>query len=66
MILRLPDVLAVTTLSKKTIYRRMRDGSFPRSVCLGGRSVGWHSEEVDEWIAGLARTEPAPRDADAE
>ena len=36
MILRLPEVLARTGLSKPTVYRQMSDGCFPRSVKLGG------------------------------
>ena len=39
-ILRLPQVLEVTGLSRSTIYLRMADGSFPKQVSLGGRAVG--------------------------
>ena len=35
-ILRLPEVLALTGLSKSTIYRLMPVGEFPQSVKLGG------------------------------
>ena len=42
-IVRLPDVLARTGLSRSTIYVRVADGSFPKPV-------GWIEEEVDEWI----------------
>ena len=49
-IVRLPEVMARTGLSRSTIYVRLGKGSFPKSVPLGARAVGWIEEEVDEWI----------------
>ncbi len=49
-IVRLPDVLARTGLSRSTIYVRVGKGSFPKPVQLGARAVGWIESEVDEWI----------------
>ena len=49
-ILRLPEVVARTGLSRSTIYVRLADGSFPRPVPLGARAVGWVEAEVDDWI----------------
>ena len=49
-ILRLPEVLARTGLSRSTIYVRLDQGRFPRPVSLGARAVGWIEAEVDEWI----------------
>ena len=49
-ILRLPDVMARTGLSRSTIYVRVRDGSFPAPINLGARSVGWLDNEVEQWI----------------
>ncbi len=49
-ILRLPNVKARTGLSRSTIYLRMSEGSFPASVSLGGRAVGWIETEVDDWL----------------
>ena len=48
--LRLPEVEARTGLARPTIYVRMAEGSFPKSVSLGGRAVGWIEAEIDEWI----------------
>ena len=52
-ILRLPDVLQRTGLSRSGLYERVKDGEFPPSVSLGGRSVGWVEAEIDNWIARL-------------
>jgi len=49
-ILRLPAVKAATGLSRSTIYERMRQGTFPAPVPLGGKAVGWLESEVGAWI----------------
>ncbi len=49
-ILRLPEVLERTGLSRSTIYVRRAEGSFPQAVSLGGRAVGWVEAEVDDWV----------------
>ena len=55
-VLRYPEVVQVTGLSRKSIERRLRAGTFPRPVKLGGtRAVGFLSEEVAAWIDALPR-----------
>ena len=49
-IIRLPVVMARTGLPRSTIYHKMSLDEFPRTVNLGIRSVGWNSEDVEEWI----------------
>ena len=58
--IRLPEVMSRTGYGRTSIYRKMEDGSFPKSVKLGGppldpnafdsRAVAWIEEEVDQWI----------------
>ena len=58
--IRLPEVLSRTGYGRTTIYRKMEDGSFPRSVKLEGppidpeafdcRAVAWIEDEVEQWI----------------
>ena len=50
-ILRLPDVVQLTGLSRSSIYLRMANREFPESVSLGGRAVGWVEQDVHDWIA---------------
>jgi len=57
-ILRLPEVLARTGLSRTNVYRRVAAGTFPAPVALGPRAVGWRESDVIEWIDALA-TKPA-------
>ena len=49
-ILRLPSVQKRTGLSRSTIYLRISEGNFPKSISLGGRAVGWIEEEINEWL----------------
>jgi prophage regulatory protein len=49
-ILRLPDVKRSTGLSRSTIYLRISQGTFPKPVSLGERSVGWVEAEIQEWL----------------
>lgn len=47
--LRLPEVKAVTGLSKTSIYELVRDKNFPAPVRLGPRAVAWVRSEVRQW-----------------
>ena len=54
-IIRLKDVMDCTGLGRSTIYKYISEGSFPNSVSLGDRAVGWVESEVMSWI--MARIE---------
>lgn len=49
-ILRFPEVSARTGLSRSRLYHSMADGTFPRSIAIGERSIGWVEAEVDAWV----------------
>ena len=58
--IRLNEVMSRTGYGRASIYRKMEDGSFPKSVKLGGppkdpsifdsRAVAWIEDEVDQWV----------------
>jgi prophage regulatory protein len=50
-ILRLKAVKDSTGLSRSTIYAMLKAGTFPQSVKLGLRSVGWYESDIQDWIA---------------
>lgn len=54
-IIRMQEVLTITGLSRSTIYRRIESGDFPVPISLGGKSIGFLSNELDEWIRSLQR-----------
>ena len=49
--LRVPEVLARTGLSRTTIWRRIRAGTFPAPIELGENSIGWPETEISAWLA---------------
>lgn len=49
-IIRLPEVIALTGLSRSSIYRKISDKRFPRRISLGGNAVGWAEGEIQQWI----------------
>jgi prophage regulatory protein len=51
--LRLPEVVELTGLSPTTLWRRERNGEFPRRRRLGSTLVAWRSDEVAEWMERL-------------
>ena len=52
-ILRKPSVLDRTGWSAPTLWRRVKDGSFPPPRQIGPRAVGWLESEVDAAIAAF-------------
>ena len=49
-VLRLPDVIQQTGLSRSAIYARIAEGQFPKQFNLGGRAVGWLSSDITLWL----------------
>ena len=39
-----------------TLYRWVKEGSFPRPLQIGGKCVRWREDEVETWIATRPRT----------
>ena len=61
--IRLSEVMSRTGYSRTSIYRKMEDGSFPKSLKLGGppidpnvfdsRAIAWIEDEVEQWIESI-------------
>lgn len=49
-ILRLPQVQAMTGISRSGIYARIKAGTFPKQIKLGERASGWIEREVQTFI----------------
>lgn len=49
-IYRLREVQELTGLKRSTIYQMIFEGRFPKQVRLGLRSVGWHSDQIQDWL----------------
>ncbi len=48
--LRLKEVISRTGLSRSAIYSLMNQNSFPKSVLLAQRSVGWLESDIEAWV----------------
>ena len=49
-VIKLNEVKHLTTLSTASIYRQIKDNSFPRQIKLGERSSAWFYEEIMQWL----------------
>ncbi|MFN7695053.1 MAG: helix-turn-helix transcriptional regulator [Burkholderiales bacterium] len=49
-LLRLPQVLRATGLSKSRVYDLAQKGKFPRPVKLSERTSAWRTSEIVRWI----------------
>ncbi len=58
--LRLPDVCEATGMSSTTIWRREKDGQFPRRRRLGANLVAWRSDEIEAYIESLPMADDEP------
>ena len=50
-LLRIQEVMSVTGLSRMTIYRLEKGGSFPSRRRLGKNSVAWRDDDISAWVA---------------
>ena len=53
-ILRMRTVLQRTGLSRSTIYRKMKDGTFPTQVRISEHCCGWRESAINRWMADPA------------
>lgn len=53
VLLSLRQVSESTSLSKATIYRALRAGTFPKPVQITARRIGWRQDAIEAFISGL-------------
>lgn len=49
-LLRLPEVEAITGLSRNTILRLVKLGLFPPPIRIGPRAVAWRWLDIKKWL----------------
>ena len=59
-LIRMNEVLSGTGYGRTSIYRKMEEGTFPKSLKLGGppkdpsifdsRAIAWIEDEIDQWV----------------
>lgn len=45
-----PAILELTTYSDTTLWRRVRDGSFPAPVRISPNRIAWRRRDVAAWV----------------
>ena len=50
-ILRMPQVIEMTGVSRAHVYALISREEFPRPIRIGRRAVGWKKNDVEAWIA---------------
>jgi predicted DNA-binding transcriptional regulator AlpA len=46
------EICAITNVTFPVVWKWMRQGTFPRSRIVGGKSM-WLSDEVEQWLRNL-------------
>ena len=54
-LLRLSEVQARCGLSRSSLYRQMRNGSFPKPLKVGLRAIRWSESEITAWMESRPR-----------
>ena len=49
-LIKLPEVIQITSLSKSAIYGLAKSGKFPKPLKLSERSSAWLEQDIHEWI----------------
>ena len=53
-LIRLPEVMKRVGLKRSTIYRKMVDGTFPKSRSISAKCAVWIEAEIQGWIDEIA------------
>jgi len=62
-VIRKPELFNKVPLSDATIWRREKAGDFPKRIKLGGNSVGWFENEIEDWLTKKANDRIDPKEA---
>jgi prophage regulatory protein len=62
-LLRLPTVLALTGLSRSTLFALCQHDNFPKPIKISARCSAWLSNEIDAWIAARISANRGPANA---
>ncbi len=53
LLLRLHDVLVLTSLKRSSLYKAIQEGKFPPPKKLSDKSVAWKVSDIEEWANAL-------------
>lgn len=50
-LLRIEEVVHIIGISRNTVYRRIKEGTFPKQVRIGPNSVAWRQSDISVWMS---------------
>lgn len=50
MFVRERQILLMLPFSKSTLWRKVKEGSFPKPIKLSERVTAWRIEEINDWM----------------
>jgi prophage regulatory protein len=51
VVLRARDITTRLRISRPTLWRWVRAGTFPAPIRLGANSIAWRAEDILDWLA---------------
>ena len=54
-VIRIKEVCQKVGLSRPSVLRKSREGTFPARINVGARAIGFIEEEVEEWLQEQAK-----------
>ena len=60
VLLRGNEVFKRVALSRTTIWRRVREGTFPAPVSLGPTRIAWREADITAWVEAQRPAEGSP------
>jgi prophage regulatory protein len=48
---RISKLTEIVPMSKATIWRKVKDGTFPKPIKLGARITAWLLDDIEVWLA---------------
>ncbi len=49
-LISMASLVAMLGLSRSTIYKMIKDGTFPKPIKIGARRIAWRIDAVDKWL----------------
>ena len=56
-IYRKKELCQLFGISSATLYRRIKEGTFPRSIKVSDNIVGWLAADLEDWFDNLVESQ---------
>lgn len=57
--IRIKQLVRFIPLSRTTVWRKVKDGAFPKPIKISAYVTAWRVADVREWIAQAAQEKPS-------